>query len=89
MGDGYIYNHELGYDDDGSAMDSFIESAAIDIGDGDKFAYLRKVIPDLTFDGSTNLASPQATFTVKARNNPGADFDNTKAEQRPELRPLL
>ena len=78
-GDGYVYNHELGYDDDGSAMTSFIESAAIDIGDGDKFTYLRKVIPDLTFDGSTNLASPQATFTVKARNNPGADFDNTQS----------
>ena len=79
VGDGYIYNHEFGYDDDGSAMDSFIESAAIDIGDGDRFAYLRKVIPDLTFDGSTNLASPQATFTVKARNNPGSDFDNTQS----------
>lgn len=79
VGDNYIYNHELGYDDDGSAMTSFIESAAIDIGDGDKFTYLRKVIPDLTFNGSTNLASPQATFTVKARNNPGADFDNTQS----------
>ena len=78
-GSSLIYNHEIGYDDDGSSMDSFIESAAIDIGDGDKFTYLRKVIPDLTFDGSTNLASPQATFTVKARNNPGADFTNTQA----------
>ena len=74
-----IYNHEIGYDDDGSAMNSFIESAAIDIGDGDKFLYLRKVIPDLTFEGSTNLSTPQATFTVKARNNPGADFDNTQS----------
>ena len=79
VGDGYIYNHEFGYDDDGAAMDSFIESAAIDIGDGDRFTYLRKVIPDLTFDGSTNLATPQATFTVKARNNPGSDFDNTQS----------
>ena len=78
-GSNLIYNHEIGYDDDGSSMDSFIESASIDIGDGDKFTYLRKVIPDLTFDGSTNLASPQATFTVKARNNPGADFNNTQA----------
>ena len=78
-GNNYLYNHEFGYDDDGSAMNSFIESAAIDIGDGDRFTYLRKVIPDLTFDGSTNLSSPQATFTVKARNNPGADFSNTQA----------
>ena len=74
----YIYNHEIGYDDDGSAMTSFIESAAIDIGDGDKFAYISRVIPDLTFSGSTaNVEGEQATFTVKARNFPGAAFDNT------------
>lgn len=76
-GSSYLYNHEFGYDDDGSAMNSFIESAAIDIGDGDKFAYIRRIIPDLTFDGSTNLSSPQATFTMKSRNFPGASFDNT------------
>lgn len=73
----YLYNHELGYDDDGSAMNSFIESAAMDIGDGDKFTYISKVIPDLSFTGSTQLSSPQATFTVKSRNFPGAGFDNT------------
>jgi len=77
VGGGYLYNHEIGYDDDGSAMTSFIESAAMDIGDGDRFAYIRKLIPDLTFDGSTNLSTPQATFTLKARQNPGAGFDNT------------
>lgn len=76
---GYIYNHELGYDDDGSAMDSFIESASMDIGDGYQFSYLRKVIPDLTFDGSTGLTTPQATFTLKARTNPGADFNSTES----------
>ena len=76
-GSSYLYNHEFGYDDDGSAMNSFIESAAIDIGDGDKFTYIQRVVPDLTFNGSTNLSSPQATFTVKARNFPGASFDNT------------
>ena len=73
----YLYNHELGYDDDGSAMTSFIESAAMDIGDGEKFTYISRVIPDLSFTGSTQLSSPQATFTVKSRNFPGASFDNT------------
>lgn len=76
-GGAYIYNHEFGYDDDGSAMNSFIESGTIDIGDGDQFTYIRRVVPDLTFAGSTNLSSPQATFTVKARNFPGADFADT------------
>ena len=76
---GYLYNHEFGYDDDGQPMDSFIESAAIDLGDGDHFAYIRRVIPDLTFTGSTAISSPQATFTLKARNFPGEDFGNTAA----------
>lgn len=73
----YLYNHEIGYDDDGSSMDSYIESAVIDIGDGDRFAYISRVIPDITFDGSASTSSPQATFTVKSRNFPGASFDST------------
>jgi len=76
-GNQYIFNHEIGFDDDGSAMTSFIESAAIDIGDGDKFTFIRRIIPDLSFLGSTNLSSPQAVFTIKSRRFPGASFDNT------------
>lgn len=75
-GGGYLYNHELGYDNDGVAMDSYIESAPMDIGDGDKFLYVRRVIPDLTFNGSTNLSSPQATFTIKTRDFPGQSFED-------------
>ena len=76
---GLLYNHEFGYDDDGQPMDSYIESAAMDIGDGDHFLYIRRVIPDLTFRGSTSISSPQATFTIKARNFPGEDFGSTAA----------
>lgn len=75
-GGGYLYNHEFGYDDDGTAMDSYIQSAPIDIGDGDKFTYVRRIIPDLTFNGSTNLSSPQATFTLKTRDFPGQSFED-------------
>ena len=78
-GGGYLYNHELGYDDDGSPMDSFIESAVMDIGDGDHFTYIRRLVPDLTFTGSTALSSPQATFTLKARNFPGANFISSES----------
>ena len=77
---GYIYNQETGFDDDGSAMESFIESAPIDMGDGDKFSFIRRVIPDITFVGSTALSSPSATFTIKARDFPGASFDDTDVE---------
>ena len=75
----YLYNHENGYDDDGSAMPSFIESAPMDIGDGDKFSLVQKVIPDLTFEGSVNQSTPVANFTLKARNEPGEDYGNTSA----------
>jgi len=78
-GDQYLYNHEFGYDDDGSSMSSYIESAAMDMGDGDRFTYIKRVIPDLTFTGSTDLTSPQATFTIKSRNFPGASFVNTES----------
>lgn len=78
-GSGYLYNHEFGYDADGVAMGSFIESAPIDIGDGDKFTYVRRIIPDLTFNGSTNLSSPQATFTLKTRDFPGQSFADDSA----------
>ena len=73
----YLYNHEFGYDDDGSALEAFIESAPMDLADGDQFAYIRRVIPDMTFEGSAELSSPQVTLTVKARNFPGASYNNT------------
>jgi len=77
-GAGYIYNQESGFDDDGVAMSSFIESAPIDMGDGDKFSFIKRIIPDITFNGSTALSSPSATFTIKARNFPGANFSDTE-----------
>ena len=73
----HLFNHESGFDDDTSAMTAFIETAPMDIGDGDKFVSLRRVIPDLTFVGSVTSSSPNATFTVKARDFPGSDFDQT------------
>jgi hypothetical protein len=75
-GNQYLYNHEVGFDDDGSAMTSFIESSAIDIGDGDKFLFIKQVIPDITFNGSTSV-NPDVSFTMKTRNNPGANFNET------------
>ena len=57
-------------------MTSFIESSAIDIGEGDKFLFIKQVIPDITFNGSTSV-NPDVSFTMKSRNNPGANFNET------------
>jgi len=75
----YLYNHENGNDDDGSAIDSYIESSQFDIGQGDSFSFVDRVLPDLTFDGSTSM-DPTATFTIKARNYPGAAYDESQDE---------
>ena len=73
----YLYNHETGYDDDGSAMTSFIETAPIDIGEGDKFVFLKRVIPDITFNGST-ATNPDVDFTMKVKSFPGSNFSQTQ-----------
>ncbi len=76
---GYLYNHEFEYDDDGAPMNSYVESSVMDIEDGDRFSLVTKVVPDLTFNGSTALSSPQATFTLNARQNPGAASNSTSS----------
>ena len=75
-GSSYLYNHEIGVDDDGSAMEAYIESSQIDIGDGDKFLLINRLIPDLTFTGSDN-GTPVANFTLETREYPGAAYDTT------------
>ena len=64
-------------------MTSFIETSPMDMGDGEKFAFIRRVIPDLTFTGSVAGSSPNATFTVKARDFPVKTF--LKLEPEPLL----
>ena len=76
---GYLYNHEFGEDDDGSAMTSFIESSQMDLADGEKFSLIRRVIPDFTFNGSSSDA-PNVSLTLKARNFPGGNYLQTESK---------
>ena len=75
--DHYLYSHESGLDDGStdpvSAISAYIESSQFDMGDGDNFSFINRLIPDLTFRDSTN-ASPKATFTLKTRNFPGGEY---------------
>ena len=72
----YLYTQEFGFDDDGAAITAYIESSQMDIGDGDQFAFIKRMIPDLTFRGST-AGSPSANLTVKTRNFPGGNYLQT------------
>ena len=68
----FIYNQEDGDDDDGLPMDGvYIESADFDLQDGNSFAFIRRMIPDIKFYG-TNVESgvPQINMLLKTRNAP-------------------
>jgi|TARA_R100000455_G_C6272103_1_gene128676 hypothetical protein len=70
VSDGYLYKQEIGFDDDGSPMTGvFIESSDFDLGDGDQFAFARRVIPDFKFIENQNDCS--VNVVVKTRNFPG------------------
>lgn len=78
--DHYLYNHELGTDDGStnpfSPIHAYLESSPIEIESGEKFAFIRRVIPDIGFYDSTS-ESPTVTMTFKTQNFPGANYQNT------------
>lgn len=74
---GQLIYHEVGVDDattnPPSPISAFIQSADFDIGDGDRFAFVDKIVPDVTFDGSV-VRNPKVNFSVRPRQNPGAPY---------------
>ena len=66
----YLYEHEFGYNDDGTPMtDVFIESSDFDIGDGESYAFISKIIPDLRF--LNNSSNGKVNIVLKTRDFPG------------------
>ena len=78
--DSIIYNHEQGLNDDTTAMTSFISSSDFDLVDGDQFILTKRIIPDLSFAGST-ATLPAVTMYIKPRNFPGNAYSNVDSEQ--------
>ena len=77
-----MYLHEIGFDDGSTepatAIASYIESSQMDLGEGEQFAFMRRLIPDMTFRNSTADA-PSATMTLKVRNFPGGNYLDSDA----------
>ena len=70
-----LFQHEIGFNDDGSEMTGvFIESSDLDLGDGESFAFLSRIIPDIKFIESGNLK-----IITKQRNYPGDSLETTSS----------
>lgn len=72
-----VMYHEFGNDDQSTPtpqpIAAYIESADFDIGDGHNFGFVWRILPDLTFSGSS-ANNPAVTLTVKPRQNSGSNY---------------
>lgn len=79
--DGYIYFHEIGQDDNSTdkplPITAYIESAPIEIGEGEQFGFAWRMIPDLTFRNSI-AANPSVDFVLKSQDYSGSAFNQSK-----------
>ena len=77
-----IVEHEVGVDANTNglveAIPAYITSAPVDLGDGGSFTLINRVLPDMTFEGSTSL-NPQATFELLPAKNAGSGYKSPRS----------
>jgi hypothetical protein len=77
--DGKLIYQENGNDDGATTpgtllpIEAYVQSSDFDIGDGHNFGLVTRIIPDVTFDGSTS-AAPSLDFAVRPRQFPGTNY---------------
>jgi hypothetical protein len=79
---GKVVQHEDGVDDaeDPNAVlpiAANISSSEFDIGDGHNFGFVWRILPDLTFAGSSSSTTPQVTMTLYPLQNSGSGVTST------------
>ena len=79
----HLVNHESGVDDGENSehepLVAYITSGEFDIDDGDRFAFVRRVLPDVTFDGST-ADSPSVTMELLPLQSSGSGYNSPRSE---------
>jgi hypothetical protein len=77
-----LVNHEQGVDDNATgtptAINAYIESAEFDIEDGQNFGFIWRMLPDVTFVGST-ANNPQLTMSLIPMKGAGSGFNNPQS----------
>lgn len=79
---GQLIYHENGNDDGttnpATPITAYVQSSDFDIGDGHNFGLVTRIIPDVTFDGST-VNNPSLDFTVRPRQFPGTNYGSSNS----------
>jgi len=62
-----------------SPISCYIQSSDFDIGEGEQFSFVWRMIPDVNFNGSTTPLplTPKVTFKLRPRTNPGSAYGTT------------
>jgi hypothetical protein len=78
-----LVNHEFGVDDGTGAslvpINSFITTSQFAIDDGNNFAFIWRMLPDLTFRGSTDGTTPSLTMQLQPLKNSGSGYNEPKS----------
>jgi len=74
---GLLLNHEVGVDNgegvSPEAINAYVQSSEFDIDDGHNFSFIWRLLPDLTFEGSTAEA-PSLTMTLYPMKGSGSGY---------------
>ena len=80
---GNLINHESGLNDNtwgtSNPIEAYILSSEFDIGDGHNFGFVWRMIPDLTFNGST-ATTPAVTMYLYGLANSGSGYNSPASE---------
>ncbi len=78
-----LVNHEVGYDSQegasASAITATLVSSQFDLDEGSRFMFVDKMLPDITFEGST-ADSPAAVMTLLPMENSGSGYYSPTSE---------
>jgi hypothetical protein len=79
-----LVNHEAGLNDNETgtpeAINAYILSSEFDIDDGHNFSFIWRMLPDITFNGST-ASNPTATMYLYPLTNSGSGYNQPGTEQ--------
>jgi len=82
--DGYIYEHENGFDDDSQVpavpISAWAESSFVEISTGQDVMLCDELVPDITFLSST-APNPSVSMDIYVRDWPGDPFFDTEENQ--------